>query len=241
MRNHFCIYFTPWVQSVRDTIRFRQWKQDFDSLLSVNALPQLNTIRFINDHTEGLSLNRPTPFAHVADNDLAVGMFVDYLSHSPVWKESLVIIVEDDAQNGPDHVDAHRSTAYIAGGYVKKGFVDHTAYATTSLLRTIELILGLPPMTQYDAAANSLWRCFNNTPDHPPFIARPCLINLNDKNTAVSQWQKLSETFDFTAEDKVNDFQFNEVIWRAAKGLDSPCPPVVRAAFLNTVSEEDDD
>ena len=89
-------------------------------------MPQLNTLRFGNDHTEGLSLDRPTPFAHVADNDLAVGMFVDYLSHSRIWKKSLVLIVEDDAQNGPDHVDAHRSTAYIAGGFVKKGFVDHT-------------------------------------------------------------------------------------------------------------------
>ena len=87
-----------------------QWKHDFDSLLAINALPQLNTIRIGNDHTEGLSLGKPTPFAHVADNDLAVGMFVDYLSHSKVWKESLVLIVEDDAQNGPDHVDAHRST-----------------------------------------------------------------------------------------------------------------------------------
>ena len=122
--------------------------------MAVNALPQLNTVRFINDHTEGLSLGRPTPFAHVADNDLAVGMFVDYLSHSPVWNQSLILIVEDDAQNGPDHVDAHRSTAYIAGGYVKKGFVDHTAYTTSSLLRTIELILGLPPMSQYDACSN---------------------------------------------------------------------------------------
>ena len=101
---------------------FSQWRRDFDSLLAVNALPQLNTVRLINDHTEGLSLGRPTPFAHVADNDLAVGMFVDYLSHSSIWNQSLILIVEDDAQNGPDHVDAHRSTAYIAGGYVKNGF-----------------------------------------------------------------------------------------------------------------------
>ena len=86
-----------------------------------NALTQLNTIRFINDHTVGLSLGKPTPFAHVADNDLAVGMFVDYLSHS-VWNQSLVLIVEDDAQNGPDHVDAHRSTAYLAGGIRQGGF-----------------------------------------------------------------------------------------------------------------------
>jgi hypothetical protein len=121
LKGHFCPGYTPWDLSVRDTVRFRQWKNDFDSLLAADALPQLNTLRFGNDHTEGLSHNRPTPFAHVADNDLAVGMFVDYLSHSKVWKNSLVLIVEDDAQNGPDHVDAHRSPAYIAGGFVKKG------------------------------------------------------------------------------------------------------------------------
>jgi YVTN family beta-propeller protein len=234
LQNNYCKNFTPWDQSVRDTVRFRQWKRDFDSLLAVNALPRFNSLRFINDHTEGLSLNKPTPFVHMADNDLAVGMFLDYLSHSPVWKESLVISVEDDAQNGPDHVDAHRSVALIAGGLVKQGFVDHTPYTTTSLLRTMELILGLPPMTQYDAAANSLWRCFNNTPDHLPYTAKPNNVNLNDKNKAENKWQVLSETFDFSFEDRVNDFDFNEVIWRAVKGLDSPCPPSVRAAFLKT-------
>jgi YVTN family beta-propeller protein len=239
LKNNYCKTFTYWVQSVRDTIRFRQWRHDFDSLLAKNAVPAFSSIRFINDHTEGLSLNKPTPFAHTADNDLAVGMFVDYLSHSPLWKESLILIVEDDAQNGPDHVDAHRSTAYIAGGYIKQGFVDHTAYTTTSLLRTMELILGLPPMTQYDAASNTLWRCFNNTPDHLPFNARPCQVDLNDKNLAENKWQALSETFDFSVEDRVNDFDFNEVIWRAVKGLDSPCPPSVRAAFLTTESDED--
>jgi len=234
LQSNYCKYFTPWVQSVRDTVRFGQWRRDFDSLLAVNAVPRFNSLRFINDHTEGLSLNKPTPFAHVADNDLAVGMFLEYLSHSPIWKESLVISVEDDAQNGPDHVDAHRSVALIAGGFVKQGFVDHTPYTTTSLLRTMELILGLPPMTQYDAAANSLWRSFNNIPDHPPYNARPNKVDLNDKNKAENQWQSLSETFDFSVEDRVNDFDFNEVIWRAVKGLDSPCPPSVRAAFLTT-------
>jgi hypothetical protein len=138
-------------------------------------------------------------------------------------------------------VDAHRSTAYLTGGYVKQGFVDHTPYTTTSLLRTMELILELPPMTQYDAASNSLWRCFNNTPDHPSFTVKPCLVNLDEKNLAENKWQQMSDQFDFTAEDRVNDFQFNEVIWRAVKGLDSPCPPTVRAAFLRTGFDEDDD
>jgi YVTN family beta-propeller protein len=239
LKNHFCPQYTPWDLSVRDTVRFRQWKHDFDSLLAVDDLPQLNTLRFGNDHTEGLSLNRPTPFAHVADNDLAVGMFVDYLSHSRVWKNSLVIIVEDDAQNGPDHIDAHRSTAYLAGGYVKQGFVDHTVYTTTSLLRTIELILGLPPMSQYDAPSIPLWRCMNNTPDHPAFSVRPSNIDLNLKNLAQNTWQKKSEKFDFTKEDMVNDAEFNEVIWKAVKGLDSPCPPSVHAAFFMVADKDD--
>jgi YVTN family beta-propeller protein len=241
LKDHFCKPFVGWDLSIRDTIRFRWWKNDFDSLVAINALPQLNTIRFGNDHTEGLKLGRPTPFAHAADNDLAVGMFIDYLSHSPVWKNSLVIIVEDDAQNGPDHVDAHRSTAYIAGGFIKSGFVDHTAYTTSSLLRTMELILGLPPMTQYDASATPLWRCFNNTPDHPPYNVRPISINLDDKNVAENRWQKMSESFDFTAEDRINDFKFNEVIWRAVKGNDSACPPAVRAAFFQQGEEEEDE
>ncbi len=232
LKDHYCPYFTPWDQSVRDTIRFAEWRRDFDSLLTINAVPRLNTIRFINDHTEGLSLGRPTPFVHVADNDLATGMFVDYLSHSPVWNESLVIIVEDDAQNGPDHIDAHRSTAYIAGGYVKKGFVDHTAYTTSSLLRTIELILGLPPMTQYDASAVPLWRCMNTTAGHAPFDKKPCLVDLDEKNTARNEWQRKSEKFDFTGEDMVNDAEFNEVLWKAVKGVDSSCPAAVHSAFF---------
>ena len=232
LKGHYCKYFTPWDQSVMDTIRFHQWKRDLDSLLAINEVPQLNTIRFINDHTQGLSLGKPTPFAHVADNDLAVGMFVDYLSHTAIWKNSLVIIVEDDAQNGPDHVDAHRSVALLAGGYVKQGCVDHTAYSTTSLLRTIELILGLPPMSQYDASATPLWRCFNNTPDHLSYRFRHNMVRLDERNQAQNKWQQMSETFDFSLEDRVNDADFNEVIWKAVKGLDSPCPPAVRAAFF---------
>jgi len=232
LKDHFCKPFIGWNLSVRDTVRFRVWKQDFDSLLKANALPALSTIRFGNDHTEGLSLKKPTPFAHVADNDLAVGLFVDYLSHSPVWKESLVLIVEDDAQNGPDHVDSHRSPAYVAGGFVKTGFVDHTPYTTASFLRTMELILGLPPMSQYDAPATPVWRCMMNIPDHAPFKARPSNIDLNLKNIAVNEWQRKSENLDFRKEDMADDMIFNEIIWKAVKGLNSQCPPAVRAAFF---------
>ncbi len=241
LKNHFCNYYTSWDQTVRDTTRVGQWKRDFDSLLAINALPQLSTLRIINDHTEGLSKGRPTPFAHCADNDLAVGMFIDYLSKSPVWKESVVFVLEDDAQDGPDHVDAHRSPAYIAGGFVKRKFVDHTMYSTTSMLRTIELILGITPMSQYDAAATPMWRCFQPIADLNPFNAKPLQWDINEKNTVQNAWQRKSETFDFTKEDRIPDREFTEVIWKAVKGENAIIPAPKRAAFVKLVDKKEED
>ncbi|HET6993648.1 MAG TPA: alkaline phosphatase family protein, partial [Chitinophagaceae bacterium] len=241
LKDHFCPYFTSWDQTVRDTTRANQWKREFDSLVAANALPQLNTLRLINDHTEGLKAGRPTPFAHVADNDWGVGMFLEYLSHSRVWKESVVFIVEDDAQNGPDHVDAHRSVVLVAGPYVKRKFVDHSMYSTSSLLRTIELILGLPPMSQYDAAASSLYKSFTSVPDYTPYKSLAANINLNEKNTRKSASASLSETFDFTKEDRVPDLLFSQVIWKAIKGEESVMPAPRRSAFVKTADADDDD
>ncbi len=241
LKNHFCTYFTSWDQRVRDTTRVGQWKRDFDSLLAIHAVPQLNTLRLINDHTEGLRLGRPSPYAHVADNDLAVGMFVDYLSKSPIWNESVVFIVEDDAQNGPDHVDAHRSPAYIAGGFVKTNFVDHSMYSTSSILKTIELILGMQPMSQYDAAANTLWKCFDKSPSHKGFTTRPNQWDLNEKNTARNIMQQKSEAFNFKKEDSINDHDFNEVLWKGLKGEMAVLPAPKRAAFLQVTKTKDKD
>lgn len=239
LENHFCPYYTSWDESVRDTTRFYQWKREFDSLFAANAVPRFNSLRFINDHTEGQRLGRPTPFAHVADNDLAVGMFIEYLSKSPIWKETAIFIVEDDAQNGPDHVDAHRTTAYVAGGFVKRKFIDHTMYSTSSMLRTIELILGLPPMSQYDAAAEPMWRCFSNQYTAAPFLAVPALVDLNEKNTKNTPSARLSETFDFSKEDAIPDLVFSEVIWKAVKGEGSRMPAPRRSAFLKKAEKED--
>jgi hypothetical protein len=198
-------------------------------------------MRFGNDHTEGLRKGRPTPFAHVADNDLAVGMFIEHLSKSPVWKESVVFIVEDDAQNGPDHVDAHRTTAFVAGPFVKRGFVDHTMYSTSSMLRTMELILGLPPMSQYDAAATPMWRSFTATPNETSFSAVSSNIDLDERNTATTASARLSETFDFSKEDRIPDLVFSEVIWKAIKGEASVMPAPRRSAFVKLVDDEDED
>lgn len=241
LENHFCPYYTSWDERVRDTTRVNQWKRDFDSMVAINAVPRLSTLRFINDHTEGLSIGRPTPFAHVADNDWAVGLFLEHLSNSPVWKESVVFIVEDDAQNGPDHVDAHRTTAYVAGPHVKRNFIDHTMYSTSGMLRTIELILGLPPMSQYDAAAVPMWRCFTPVPDYTPFTSVPALVDLNAVNKEHTASAKLSATFDFSKEDRIPDLLFSQVIWKAVKGEASEMPAPRRSAFVKIVETEEEE
>jgi hypothetical protein len=217
------------------------WKREFDSLLALNAVPRFNSIRLGNDHTEGLKKGRPTPFAHVADNDLAVGLFVEHLRKSAIWNESVIFILEDDAQNGADHVDAHRSPAYIAGGLVKRGFVDHTAYTTSSMLRTIELILGLSPMTQYDAAAVPMWRCFDVAAKPSLFTAHLPTVNLNERNTASNQWQRKSEKFNLAKEDAAPDLEFNQVLWHGIKGSQVPFPGPRRSAFLQVADKDDDD
>ncbi|HLP36047.1 bifunctional YncE family protein/alkaline phosphatase family protein [Lacibacter sp.] len=241
LENHFCPYFTGYNLSVADTTRFYQWKREFDSLVGLNAVPQFNTVRFGNDHTEGQRTGRPTPFAHVADNDLAVGLFIEHLSNSPIWKDCAVFIVEDDAQNGADHVDAHRTTAYLAGPFVKRGFVDHTMYSTSSMLRTMELILGLPPMSQYDAAATPMWNSFTATPDYKPFVSLPANINLNERNSRNTASARLSNTFDFRKEDTIPDLIFSEIVWKAIKGEDSPMPAPRRSAFLKVKDEEEEE
>ncbi len=229
--------YTAYDLKVQDTTRFYQWRKDFDSLVNIQQLPQLTTLRFGNDHTEGMRAGRPTPFAHAADNDLAVGMFIDHISKSPVWKESVIFIIEDDAQNGPDHVDAHRSTAYVIGPYVKRNYVDHTMYSTSGMLRTIELILGMPPMTQYDAAATPMWRCFTPIPDFSTYDHLPANVNLTDRNPSNNNLAIWSEKFDWSKEDAVPDLVFNEILWQGIKG--KPAPRPVRAAFLKRNHKED--
>ncbi len=236
LAGHFCSYFLNMDQRIFDTARAYKWEQEFDSLVAVNAVPQFQTVRFGNDHTEGTTAGRPTPFAHVADNDLAVGMFVEHLSKSPIWKESVVFILEDDAQNGADHVDAHRSPAYVCGGYVKRHFVDHTMYTTSSMLRTMELILGMQPMTQYDAAATAMWRSFTGSADARPFTALPETINLNDLNPRQGKLAAMARGLDFSREDAQPDAIMNAMLWKAVKGENAIVPAPTRAAFIKTTT-----
>jgi phospholipase C len=241
LEGHFVKTFEGFDLHIMDTLRYHAWQNDFDSLLAADALPQLMTIRFGTDHTEGTAAGRPTPFAHVADNDLAVGMFLEHLSNSSVWKESVVFILEDDAQNGPDHVDAHRSPAYVAGGYVKRNFVDHSMYTTSSVIHTIEMILGMPPMTQYDAAAQTMWRCFSNQPDTAPFKLLPCRVNLGERNPDGTKLAALSKGLNFSKEDIIDDQLMNVITWKAVKGENAVMPSPVRAAFFKPFSKVKDD
>ncbi|WP_317193214.1 bifunctional YncE family protein/alkaline phosphatase family protein [Mucilaginibacter segetis] len=228
---------------ILDQVRADAWEHDFDSLLTVNAVPQLSTIRISNDHTSGQKKGKISPMAAVADNDLAVGRIIEHLSKSPVWKESVVFILEDDAQNGPDHIDAHRSPVYVIGPYVKRNAVVHSMYSTSGVLRTIELILGLPPMSQYDAAAMPLYECFTNKADLSPYQLKPAQVNLNERNVATNRSSKISEKFDLSKEDEAPDLTLNEVIWKSIKGENAVMPAPKRSAFviLEKKKKDDDD
>ncbi|MFD2571685.1 beta-propeller fold lactonase family protein [Spirosoma soli] len=226
---------------VKDIDRVEIWKKDIDSLIAINAVPHFSSIRLGNDHTSGARVGAPTPAAHVADNDLAVGRFIEYLSKSPIWKESAVFILEDDAQNGADHVDAHRSPALVISPYTKRKHVEHTMYSTSGMLRTIELILGLPPMSQYDAAATPMFACFTNTPTLTPYTHIPANIDLDAKNTAMNEPARQSEKLDLRYADKIDDRLFNEIIWKAVKGEHAVMPAPKRGAFLLVADKDDDD
>jgi len=173
LKDHLCSESPGFDLNITDIRRVEIWANDFDSLLNKQMVPQFNSLHLCNDHTSGQKPGAISPFAALADNDQAIGRFIGHLSKSAIWKESAVFIVEDDAQNGPDHVDAHRSLAFVAGPYVKRHAVNHTMYSTSGVLRTMELILGLPPMSQYDAAAVPLYECFTAKPDLSPYTTRP--------------------------------------------------------------------
>jgi YVTN family beta-propeller protein len=243
LEGHFCVKSPGFDLNVKDVKRTEIWAHDFDSLLTINAVPHFNTVRISNDHTSGQRKGAISPIAAVGDNDLAIGQFIEHLSHSSIWKESVVFILEDDAQNGPDHIDAHRSPVFVAGPYVKRNAVIHGMYSTSGVLRTMELILGLPPMSQYDAAAMPLYDCFTSKPDFTPYTTKPAQVDLEQRNIAVNESSKRSELFNFAKEDAAPDIDLNEVVWKYVKGEASVMPAPKRSAFviLEPKKEQDDD
>ncbi|GAA3965679.1 bifunctional YncE family protein/alkaline phosphatase family protein [Mucilaginibacter dorajii] len=243
LEGHFCQQSPGFDLAVKDVKRTQIWAHDFDSLLAINAVPRFNTIRISNDHTSGQRKGAISPIAAVGDNDQAIGQFIEHLSKSSIWKESVVFILEDDAQNGPDHVDAHRSPVFVAGPYVKRNQVIHGMYSTSGVLRTMELILGLPPMSQYDAAAMPLFDCFTNKPDFSPYVTKAPQVDLEQRNMAVNESSRRSELFNLAKEDAAPDIELNEVVWKSVKGENAIMPAPKRSAFvlLEPKKEEDDD
>jgi len=240
LKGHACPIFPGYNLNIQDIYRFEKWKSDFDSLVQAGAVPRLNIVRFGNDHTAGARGGAPTPTAMVADNDLALGRFIAHISNSPIWKEAAVFVVEDDAQNGADHVDAHRSIVLVASPYARRRHVEHTMYSTASVLRTIELILGLPPMSQYDAAATPMYACFTRKPDFRPFRYLPARVDLDQRNAMNTRLSDASYAINLDKEDQAPDLLFNEIIWKAVRGEHTVPPPPRRAAFIR-IPEGDDD
>jgi hypothetical protein len=200
-----------------------------------------------NDHTAGTRPDMPTPAAAVADNDLALGRIVEAVSQSKFWKETCIFVVQDDPQNGFDHIDGHRTVAMAISPYTRrKGTVDSTNYNQTSMVRTMELILGLPPMNQLDASATPMAKCFTNEPDFTPYKSVPSNIPLDQLNPKVSDirdprqrhWAEVSLQMPLDDIDEADEDTLNRVLWHAARGRDDTYPAW---AVLPEEQREDED
>src|SRR5258708_8245141 len=206
-------------------------------------MPRLKIVRLQTDHTAGTLAGRLTPTAYLADNDRSLGILVEAVSQSQFWPQTAIFVLEDDAQNGPDHVDAHRIPAFIVSPYIRRTTVDSTMYSTSSMLRTMELILGLQPMTQFDSAATPMRKAFRSTPDLRPYTALPANVDLNEKNSRLAWGSDASRKMDFSKEDAADDHLLNEIVWRSVRGAYNPMPSPAHAAFVfrHPKGGEDDD
>ncbi len=224
-----------------DVKRAERFISEIKRFEATGEMPRMQVLRLPNDHTAGTKVGAPTVTAMVADNDLALGMVVEAVSKSKFWTDTAIFVIEDDAQNGPDHVDAHRSVALVISPYTKRKFVDSTLYSTTSMLRTMELILGLDPMSQFDAAARPMYNSFTAKPDLSGYAHEVPNADLNEKNKSGGFGAKWMEKQDLSKEDTLDDLLFNEIIWKAVRGERSPCPPPVRSAFFLPLKAKKDD
>jgi 6-phosphogluconolactonase (cycloisomerase 2 family) len=241
LEGHIDPGYHGWDLDYPDAKRADRFIEELRRYEKEGGMPQFTVLRLPNDHTSGAKVGKPTPRAYVADNDLALGRVVEAVSQSKFWKDTAIFVIEDDAQNGPDHVDAHRTEALVISPYTKRNYVDSTMYSTSSMARTMELILGLKPMSQFDAAARPMANAFQSKPDLAPYEHAPAQVDLQEKNTATAWGARQSEDFDFTEEDRVDDLVFNEVIWRSVKGPESAAPAPVRAAFVKPHGKADKD
>ncbi len=243
IRPHQPTNYVGWEMNVPDQYRADFIIQELREYEARGEYPNLTIICLPNDHTSGTSKGSPTPAACVADNDLAFGRIVEAISHSKFWKETVIFAIEDDPQAGWDHVSGYRTTAYCISPYTKRGAVVGTQYNTTSLLRTMEQILGLPPMNQFDATATPMFDCFTNTPDFTPFVALKNNVPLDEMNpdpkkvadTLLRQNAYSSARLNFRQVDACPEDVLNRILWHAMKGSAAPYP-----AWAVTAVDEDD-
>jgi len=244
LRGHFDPLFLDFEVTYPDQLRADEFLNEFNGFVAArkagkDTMPQFIQLRLPNDHTAGLRKGEPRPAASVADNDLAIGRVVDALSHSPYWEDTAVLILEDDAQDGPDHVDSHRSTALVISKYsplaqtheaIAVPFIDHTFYTTINMVRTIEALLGVPPMNSNDARAVAMAPLFSGPGTQPPFTAdfrnrdNGLLYEMNTKD-----WKE-GANLDFTHADAVDTALLNKALWQDRMG-DAPMPPPQHNVF----------
>jgi YVTN family beta-propeller protein len=223
--------FAAFDLSITDMKRTDAWQAEFQAYVANGQLPQLTIVHLGNDHTAGTQPGMPTPRAMIGENDFSLGRLVETVSGSVYWKDTAIFVLEDDSQNGPDHVDSHRSVLLVASPYAKRGSVDHTFYTTSGVLRTMELILGLEPMSQYDAGATPLYNAFQPTPNLAAYAKIQPNVAFDEKNTASSAGAALSLQMNFSDADLTPEQPLNEILWHAMKG-DQPMPPPRRSAFV---------
>ncbi len=217
---------SSWDLSVPDVVRAAQFIQDLKNFEQAGTCPNFIIFSLPNDHTSGTGFGAPTPQAQMADNDLALGRIVEAVSHSRFWKDTCIFAVEDDPQAGADHVSGFRTTAYVASAYTKRGITVSMQYNQTSLLRTMELMLGLPPMNQMDATATPMFDCFTNVPDFAVFNAMTNNIPLDQMNPepkkiADAQLRRdayVSARLPLAKPDQCPEDVLNRILWRATMG-----------------------
>jgi YVTN family beta-propeller protein len=223
-----------------DNARVDVWLKEFRAYVKKKELPRLTIVRLGNDHTSGTKKGARTPRAMVAENDVALGRLVETISRSPFWKDTAIFVIEDDAQNGSDHVDAHRTVGFVISPYTRrKGYVDSTMYSTVSMLRTMELLLGLPPLSQHDAAATPMAAAFADTADTTPFVHRETTIPFYEMNPEGAPLQAAADAWDLSKEDAAPELALNEAIWKSVRGADAEMPMPVNAAFVRLREKRD--
>ncbi|MEO7823141.1 MAG: alkaline phosphatase family protein, partial [Gemmatimonadaceae bacterium] len=227
---HTSADFPGYDMDIPDQRRVDVWLTEFETFVKTGKLPAFQIVRLPNDHTQGARAGKPTPRAHMADNDLALGRMVEAVSKSPFWKNTVILVLEDDAQDGPDHVDSHRSVLLVISPY-NTGRVFHRFVNTTDVLATMEDILGLGRLSQFDHYGRPLWEIWEKRPDLRPYTALTPSVSLRELNPKSGALAEASKGLALAAEDEANEDLFNRILWKAIKG-DKPYPGTRRMSTL---------